>query len=118
MKFMKYIGIFITLTVICISLLTMNVNATPPRYINLKYNTNTDTLKVTVFHFSPIRSFHYIYRVIVEKNGVLEQSHFYSKQPSFLANRFEYIISASPGDKLTVSAFCILFGYNTFSITV
>jgi len=118
MKHVKYIGILLIISLMGMLLVTMKVEATPPRYINLKYDKNTEILKVLVFHFSPVRTFHYIYRVIVEKNGVLEQSHFYSKQPSFLANRYEYNISASSGDMLTVSAYCILFGYNTFSITV
>jgi len=118
MKYVKYIGIFSIVLLVGVSLVTMKAEATPPRYINLKYDKNTDTLKVIVSHISPVRGFHYIYRVAVEKNGVLEQSHFYKKQPAFFLNRYEYNISASSGDILTVSAYCILFGYNSVSIKV
>jgi len=118
MKNVKYIGFFVVVLLTGMSLVAMKADATPPRYIGLKYDTNTDTLKVTITHLTPVRGIHYIYRVAVEKNGVIVQSHFYSKQPSFFINRFEYNISAGPGDKLTISAYCILFGYNSMSITV
>lgn len=118
MKYIKYIGIFIIVLLMGMTMVTMKADATPPRFIGLNYNTDTNTLKVLVSHLSPVRSIHYIYRVSVEKNGVLEQSHFYTKQPSFFLNRYEYNIAANPGDTLTVSAFCILWGYNTRSIIV
>jgi hypothetical protein len=117
MRSMKIIGIFVIGLFITISLMSL-VNATPPRYLKIQYQTSTNTLKVTLSHFSPARSIHYIYRIIVQKNGALEQSHFYSTQPSFFINTYEYNLSANPGDIITVSAYCVLFGYNTRSTTV
>jgi len=101
-----------------LSIVHQGVDATPPRYIKIQYQVNTDTLKVTVSHISPVRSIHYIYRIVVEKDGVLEQVHFYNKQPRFFLNTYEYNLSAGPGDVITVSAYCILFGYNTRSTTI
>jgi len=118
MKYVKYIGIFVIVLLMGTTLVTIKADATPPRFIGLSYSTNTNTLKVVVSHLSPVRSIHFIYRVSVRKNGVLEQSYLYTKQPNFFLNRYEYNISANPGDTLTVSAFCILWGYNTRSIIV
>jgi hypothetical protein len=111
MRFVKYTGIFFITLLTCVSLMP-TINATPPRYMYLQYQANTDTLTVIVFHFSPFRSIHYIYRIAIEKNGVLNQSHFYDKQPGFLINVYKFNLSAIPGDIVTVSAFCVLFGYN------
>jgi len=106
------IGMFVTLSLVPI------IPATPPRYLKIQYQESTNTLKVTLTHFSPARSIHYIYRIIVQRNGALEQSHFYTKQPRFFINTYEYNFSANPGDVITVSAYCILFGYNTRSTTI
>jgi len=118
MKYMKYIGIISIALFLSVSLIPLGVHATPPRYINIQYQANTHTLKVTISHITPVRSIHYIYRIVVEKNGVLDQVHFYSKQPRFFLNTYEYNMSANPGDVITVSAYCVLFGYNSRSITV
>jgi hypothetical protein len=117
MRSIKYGGIFFIVLFISMYLLPI-VTATPPRYVGFQYDESTDTLTVKVLHFSPIRSIHYIYRIIVEKNGVLDQVHFYKTQPSIFINTYKYNLSADPGDIITVSAFCVLFGYNTKTGTI
>jgi hypothetical protein len=117
MRSLKVVGIFVIGLFITVSLMPLG-NATPPRYMKLKYQDSTNTLTVIITHITPVRSIHYIYRIIVEKNGVLEQVHFYNKQPRFFINIYEYNLSANPGDVITVSAYCVLFGYNTGSTTV
>jgi hypothetical protein len=117
MKSLKVIGILVIGLFITLSLVPLG-NATPPRYLKVQYQESTHILKVILSHISPVRSLHYIYRIIVQKNGILEQSHFYSKQPRFFINTYEYNLSANPGDIITVSAYCVLFGYNTRSTTV
>jgi len=117
MKFLKIFGITLLVLLVSMSLVPF-AQATPPRYLKIQYQESTNTLKVILTHASPVRSIHYIYRIIVQKNGVLEQSHFYTKQPRFFINTYEYNLSANPGDVITVSAYCVLFGYNTRSMTV
>jgi hypothetical protein len=117
MNRLKMIGIFVVGIVMMVSLIPC-IAATPPRYLKIEYQEGTHILKVTLTHFSPARSIHYIYRIIVQRNGALEQSHFYTKQPHFFINTYEFNLSANPGDVITVSAYCILFGYNTRSTTV
>jgi hypothetical protein len=118
MRYIRYLGIFLVVLLVSVSLAPWSAYATPPRYIKIQYKADTQTLQVTVSHATPVRKIHYIYRIAVEKNGVLEQSHFYTMQPRFFLNTYEYNMSANPGDVITVSAFCILFGYNTRSTTV
>jgi hypothetical protein len=117
MKSLKIIGFIVLGMLVVLSLLPI-VPATPPRYLKIQYQESTNTLKVVLTHFSPARSIHYIYRITIHKNGVLEQSHFYTKQPHFFINTYEYNLSVNPGDVITVSAYCVLFGYNTRSTTV
>lgn len=118
MKYKKFVGIFLALLFICATILSINAAATPPRYIGVQYQANNNNLKVTIVHATPVRKIHYVYRVTVEKNGILEQSHFYTQQPSFFLFTYNYNFTAAPGDQIKVSAYCILFGYNTKSITV
>lgn len=116
MNRMKLAGVFVIGLFIILPLIPI-IPATPPRYLKVQYQEETHLLKVTLTHITPVRSIHYIYRIIVQRNGALEQSYFYSKQPHFFLNTYTYNFSANPGDVITVSAFCILFGYNTRSIT-
>jgi len=118
MRHMKLVGIFIFVLLTSMSLSQIGGIATPPRYLKISYQASTETLKVTLSHATPVRSIHYIYRISVQKNGVLEQAHFYSKQPRFFINTYEYNLTANPGDVISVSAYCILFGYNTRITTV
>ena len=118
MKYIKYIGIFVIAILTNVIILSSIVTATPPRFIGFQYDKNTDTLKVKISHFSPLRRIHYIYRIVIQKNGEIEQVHFYSKQPGFLINRYKFNLSAETGDQITISAYCILYGYNTKTKTI
>jgi desulfoferrodoxin (superoxide reductase-like protein) len=110
MKYKKYLT-FIVIFFLCSTILGIQGNATSPRYIGINYKQQTQTLKVTIIHFSPAVNIHYVYRVVIEKNGEVQQSHLYQKQPSIIFNTYTYNISAGPSDVLTVSAYCNLFGY-------
>jgi hypothetical protein len=117
MSLIKIAGIFMFGMLLMLSFMPI-IPATPPRYLKIEYSESTNILQVTLTHFSPARSIHYIYRIAIQINGVLEQSHFYTKQPHFFLNIYEFNVSASSGDVITVSAYCVLFGYNTQSTTV
>ena len=119
MKYLKYITVVVFFVLISsTTILTINANATPPRYMKLQYQPNSDSLKVTILHFSPARKIHYVYRVVVEKNGKIDQVHFYDKQPRFLIYTYTYNISAQPDDIITVSSYFILFGFLQKSNTI
>jgi len=110
---MKYLKVFAIIGIVLMSTtaLCIQTQATAPRYIKMQYQATTHTLKVTVLHFSPATKIHYVYRIEVDKNGVVYQSHLYQKQPKILILTYTYNVTANPGDVLTVSAYCILWGY-------
>jgi hypothetical protein len=115
MKYRKFIAICGFL-IIGVALMSTQVGATAPRYMKLVYQPGA--LQVTILHFSPARSVHYIYKVDIEKNGVLVTSLQYTSQPRFFFFTYSYNVTASPGDTLTATANCDLFGKMTRSITV
>lgn len=117
MNYLKLIAILGALLV-SITMMTACVNATSPRYLGLKYNTQTHTLTVKVIHLSPAPKIHYVYRVEVDKNGQVYQVHLYQKQPGIFLLTYTYNVTASPGETLTVSAYCVLWGFIQKSMVV
>jgi len=118
MKYSKIIGLILVGLSINMILLSAYAEATPPRFIDFQYDKNTEIVKVQLFHFSPFRTIHYIYRIEIQKNGSIDQSHLYNKQPNFIINRYQFNLSAETGDEITISAYCVLFGYNTKTKTI
>jgi RsiW-degrading membrane proteinase PrsW (M82 family) len=99
-------------------MITACVSATSPRYIGLKYNAQTHTLKVSVIHFSPATKIHFVYRIEIDKNGQTYQSHIYQKQPGIFLLTYTYNVTAASGETLTVSAYCVLWGFLQKSMVV
>jgi len=93
-----------------LSMVGLQASATAPRYLKLVYNPTAHTLKVTIEHLTPVRKIHYVYRVEIDKNGVVYQAYLYKSQPRFALFSYTYNVTANPGDTLTVSAYCILWG--------
>ena len=114
---MKYLAL-LTILLLSTTLIGLQVSATAPRYINAQYQPQTHTLKVTIMHFSPIKKVHYVYRVEIDKNGIVYQAHLYPSQPRLLLFSYTYNVTANPGDTLTVSAYCILWGFIQKSYTI
>ncbi|MBU0497655.1 MAG: hypothetical protein KKC68_02040 [Candidatus Thermoplasmatota archaeon] len=115
MKYRTY-GMLLILIIISLLMVSTQVGATAPRYMKLTYQ--SDTLQMTILHFSPLKSAHYVYKVDVEKNGQPYLSELYSNQPKFFFYSYQYNVTAISGDQLTVTANCNLFGKLTRSITV
>ena len=116
MKYGKYLGLIAIVTLTNILFLSTVTQATPPRFIVFQYDKNKETLNVLISHITPVRSIHYIYRIVIQKNGEIVQAYFYDKQPGFIFNRYKFDLSAESGDEITVSAFCVLYGYNSKSM--
>jgi uncharacterized membrane protein len=117
MKPKKYIIIGMVL-MLGLILMSMQAVATSPRYMKLIYEPQTQTLKVTILHFSPAKTVHYVYKVDVLKNGNPATSQLYLNQPKFFFYSYIYNVTAMTGDQLTVTAYCNLFGKLTRSITI
>jgi hypothetical protein len=117
MRHTKYLAVLIVF-LLSTTLLGLQASATAPRYINAKYDPTAHTLKVTIMHFSPIKKIHYVYRVEVDKNGAVYQAYLYKSQPRIWMFSYTYNVTANPGDVITVSAYCILWGYIQKSFTM
>jgi hypothetical protein len=117
MKKRNYIIIGMVL-ILGLTVMGTQASATSPRFMKLSYEPQTETLKVIILHFSPLRSEHYVYKVDVEKNGNIVTSQLYTNQPRFFFYSYTYNVNVTTGDELTVTAFCNLFGKLTRSITV
>jgi hypothetical protein len=117
---MKYLQLIAIMGAVLLSttVMTACVGATSPRYIGLKYNATTHTLTVKVIHLSPAPKIHYVYRVEIDKNGQVYQSYIYQKQPGIFLLKYTYNVTASPGDTLTVGAYCVLWGFLQKSMIV
>jgi hypothetical protein len=109
MKFLKFLAIITTL-LLAMTMMTLGGGATSPRYIGLKYDAQTHMLNIKVVHFSPAPKIHYVYRVEIDINGETIQAHLYTSQPRILLLSYTYNITINPGDTLTVSAYCVLWG--------
>jgi hypothetical protein len=117
MKTKKYLIIGIVL-IFCFTAMSMQAAATSPRYMKLVYEPQTQTLKVTILHFSPSKTVHYVYKVDVLKNGNPVATQLYTNQPKFFFYTYTYNVTATTGDQLMVTANCNLFGKLTRSITL
>jgi hypothetical protein len=117
MKFLKCLAIIGAL-LISTTMITSCVNATAPRYIGLQYNAQTNTLKVKVLHISPAPKIHYVYRIEIDKNGEVYQAYLYQKQPKIFLSTYTYNVTVSAGDTITVSAYCMLWGFLQKSQTI
>ena len=109
MKHIKYLA-FLTAVLLSSTMLCFQTNAPSPRYLGLQYNAQSHTLKVTIVHLTPAVKIHYVYRVEIDINGAVYQAHLYRSQPRFIVFSYTYNVTANPGDTLTVSAYCILWG--------
>jgi len=117
MKAKKYI-VLVVLLVVGLATMGMQAAATSPRYMKLVYQPQTQTLSVTVLHFSPAVKIHYVYKIDVLKNANPDSTHLYTSQPKFFFYTYTYNVTATTGDELTVTAYCSLFGKLTRSITL
>jgi len=116
MKYVKAIGVLFV-SIICLTMISTQATAHSPGFMNLKYSEND--LRVIIFHFSlsPFRS-HYVYRIEIEINGELILEENYDTQPRFFFLKYNFEITAEPGDEITVTAYCSLFGQKTKTITL
>jgi hypothetical protein len=117
MKYVRYITLLAVL-LLSTTMIGIQANATAPRYLKLQYQPQTHTLKVTIMHFSPIMKIHYVYRVEIDKNGEVYQAYLYNRQPRILFFSYTYNVSINPGDTITVSAYCVLWGFIQKSQTI
>lgn len=83
-----------------------SVKAHPPESLDLNYDINTQTLNVTIVHSVSNMNTHYIDSVVVKFNGSTVLTQIYTSQPSLDGWTYQYIIAASNGTRIEVTATC------------
>jgi hypothetical protein len=92
--------------------------ATPPKSVNLIYDMKTQTLSVTIDHYTLSAGMHHIKYVEIKKNGMLISKNTYSTQPTGSIFTYTYNIPAAKGDIFEVTATCNMWGHKTSTFTV
>lgn len=80
--------------------------ATAPKSVDLIYDMKTQTLFVTINHYTLSTSMHYIKNVKIKKNGILISINKYGTQPTGSIFTYNYKIPAAKGDVFEVTATC------------
>jgi hypothetical protein len=99
----------------------VNVSAHNPSLVALDYDLGTETLTVTVSHAVPVSdlSFHYIFRIVVEKNSVQFISRNYTSGDNTISGTADtFSVPAVDGDVLVATAYCTLAGVKSGQMTV
>jgi desulfoferrodoxin (superoxide reductase-like protein) len=78
----------------------------------------TQTLSVTIDHYTLSAGMHYIKYVEIKKNGVSISKNKYDSQPKGSIFTYTYEIQALKGDIFEVTATCNLWGNKTSTLTV
>src|SRR5664280_2267632 len=92
--------------------------ATAPKSVDLIYDMNTQTLSVTINHYTLSAGMHYIKYVEITKNGTLISKNKYGTQPTGSIFTYTYNIPAERGDVFYVAATCNLWGHKTSTLVV
>ncbi len=92
--------------------------ATAPKSVDLVYDMKTQTLSVTIDHYTLAANMHYIESVEIKKNGVTVSKNEYKSQPTDELFTYTYEVPARKGDLFEVTATCSLWGHKTSTLTV
>lgn len=92
--------------------------ADAPKDVKIEYDSNAQTLAVTITHKSAFPSFHHIKTVEIKKNSAVISTNKYDTQPKDVPFTYTYKVTASAGDKLEATSTCNLSGSKTSTITV
>jgi hypothetical protein len=116
MKKGKYI--FVCLMLVSSFVITTNVSAHSPENVDIEYDFDSQILNSTITHITIAPNSHYVYKVEIKVNDVLYSEELYTSQPSLDTFTYSYSVVAGEGDKITVTAFCNLFGSTSDTLIV
>ncbi len=92
--------------------------ADAPKDVTIKYDSDAQTLLVTITHKSSFPGMHHIKSVEIKKNGAVVSTTNYETQPKDVPFAYTFKVEAKNGDKLEATVICNLSGSKTASITV
>ncbi|TFG29222.1 hypothetical protein EU527_16225 [Candidatus Thorarchaeota archaeon] len=109
-------------TILMVSLLILGVgqptSAHSPSNIDLAYVYETQTLLVEIQHDVSNVNTHYIERIEVSVNSVLNQSRDYTSQQNLMGMSDSFVVPAEVGDIISVRAICSVSGQLTKTLTL
>lgn len=108
----------ILIMLIAVFLSFNTVSAHEPSSLNIGYDLSSQTLSVSVGHYTYDVTVDYISSVEIKINGKAYQTFNYTSQYSKTMASFSYKIDAKPGDVIEVTATSSMGGSKTTSITV
>jgi len=94
------------------------VCANAPSGMTVSYNLETQDLRVTITHPVSDPTTHYIYKVELQKNGLLYNTSTYTSQPDSNSFTYTYPVNATTGDTIDVTASCVQGGSKTLQHTI
>jgi hypothetical protein len=118
MKLSKTILILASLIVTGLFVNAQFVKANSPSGMVIEYNTNSNTLNVTITHSVADPNTHFIETVIIKVNGTIAETHNYTSQPTSNTFLYQYPIDINQGETVEVTAVCNLVGQIIRTITV
>jgi hypothetical protein len=108
MKMIKKSIYYFSVIFVAIFVITTSINARghSPDAMTLNYNSNTQTLSVTITHTVGDNSSHYIQSVVVTVNGSMEISQVYTSQPTLNSFSYNFSVAANTGARIQGLATC------------
>ena len=118
--FLKIRRLTITVLILflLVSILTSNVYAHSPSSMNLTYDTETQDLKVDITHQVSDPNTHYIFKIVIKKNGMAYNTYNYTNQPITSTFTYTYDVDAQEDDIIEVTANCNQGGQISKQLTV
>lgn len=114
----RRVFLIISLVTVTLLLSTMTVAAHPASEMNLSYEMDNEMLEVEIVHSVDNQEDHYIDNVEVRKNEELMMSKNYNSQPTSSSFTYEYELTASEGDNISVYSNCNKGGDDTVEMQV
>ncbi|NHK31377.1 MAG: hypothetical protein FK730_08505 [Asgard group archaeon] len=111
------IVLVIIAVVVFLSFIPKFAKAHSPNTMNVNYNTQIDTLTVTINHSVNDNTTHYVNLVEIWINDQINVTQSYTSQPSLNEFTYTYNINASISDEIKVKASCNQGGSITRIIT-
>ena len=92
--------------------------AHPPSRMQLAYQEQTGELVAEISHGVEDPAIHFVQNVVIRKNGDILHEETYINQPSENLFTYRYPVVLGPGDEVTATADCNIFGTITARISI
>ena len=99
-------------------LISQSVSAHSPSSMSLNYDSENLKLETTITHQVPNPDSHYVYNIVIKKNGGTYNTYDYTNQPSSSSFTYIYEIEATEGDVIEVTAMCNQGGSITKQVSI